>query len=111
MRLKKNKRLHERTTCAVHVFVAWTDEHGVDRYVKGKCVEISETGVRLELQQPIPYLSYVTLRLEGAGLAASARVRHVSRRGLSAVVGLELRESVRTQVLQALTQTQKPPAP
>jgi len=110
MRLKKNIRRQERTICAVPVFVAWTDDHGADRYMKGKCVEISETGLQIEVQQPIPYLSYVTLRLEGGGLAASAIVRHVTRRGLSAVVGLELRERVRAQVFQALTQRLHPPA-
>jgi hypothetical protein len=88
------------------VFIAWTDDQGTDRYTKGKCVEVSETGVQIEVPQPIPYRSSVTLRLEGAGLAASATVRHVRRRGLSAVIGLELRQPLQAELLQALTQTQ-----
>ena len=103
---KQARRRQLRAPCRVPVVIAWTDEDGTERYNAGKCLEFSEAGLRIEVPYAIPYLSYVTLRLESVGLAASARVRHVRHRGLSAVIGLELREPLRGRVLEALSGAQ-----
>jgi len=101
MRVLKNARRAVRTSCSVPVFISWMEDDGTEHLARGTCVEISETGMRIKLPRPIPYLSFVTLRLEGPGLAVSGRVRHVRRQGLSAIVGLELRQPLKAHVLKA----------
>src|SRR5262245_30753731 len=98
----KNWRRSPRTICAMPVVVAWTDDTGSDRVTRGHCIEVSETGLRLKLSQPIPFLSFVILRLERAGLAVSGRVRHVRRQGLDAIVGLELRHNLSREIIDTL---------
>ena len=103
MALGKIRQRATRTPCNIRVTIGWTEEEGNrDRYMIGACVEISATGLRIELPQPIPYLTYVTLRVEGMGLAISARVRHSRVRGAKAVMGLELSEPIREQIVEAL---------
>ncbi len=99
MRLLKNARRGTRTACSVPVILAWSEDDGTERLARGTCIEISSAGIRVALPHPIPYLAYVTLRLEGPGLAVSGRVRHVRRSGLNAVVGLELRQSLKPELL------------
>jgi len=94
--------------CHISVTISWTEEEGgQDRYMVGKCVEISAKGLRIELLQPIPYLTYVTLRIQGMHLATSARVRHSWTRGLKAIVGLELSQPIRDQIIEALVTGKK----
>lgn len=108
MAFEKIRRRANRTTCDVSVTISWTDEEGNrERYLVGKCVEISATGLRIELLQPIPYLTYVTLRIAGMDLAASARVRHSRSRGLKATMGLELSQPIRNQIIEALVTGKK----
>jgi hypothetical protein len=103
MALGKIRQRATRTSCNIPVTIGWTEDEGNrDRYMIGACVEISVTGLRIELPQSIPYLTYVTLRVEGMGLAISARVRHSRIRGVKAVVGLELSEPIREQIVEAL---------
>lgn len=108
MALEKIRRRGSRTACDISVTISWTEEEGNrDRYLLGKCVEISETGLRIELLQPIPYLTYVTLRIAGMNLATSARVRHSRTRGLKATMGLELSQPIRNQIIEALVTGKK----
>ena len=103
MPLGKIRKRATRTACNIPVTIGWTEDEGNrDRYMIGACVEISVTGLRIELPQPIPYLTYVTLRVEGMGLAISARVRHSRNRGAKSVMGLELSEPIREQIVEAL---------
>jgi hypothetical protein len=103
MPLGKIRQRATRTPCNIRVTLGWTEEEGTrDRYMIGQCVEISATGLRIELPQLIPYLTYVTLRVEGMGLAVSARVRHSRIRGVKAIIGLELSEPIREQLVEAL---------
>jgi hypothetical protein len=103
MALERTKRRVSRTPCNIPVTISWTEDEGNrDRYMVGACVEIAATGLRIELPQPIPYLTYVTLRVEGMGLAISGRVRHSRNSGLKATMGLELSEPIRDEMLEAL---------
>jgi len=103
MALGKIRKRATRTSCNIPVTIGWTEDEGNrDRYMIGACVEISVTGLRIELPQPIPYLTYVTLRVDGMSLAVSARVRHSRTRGVKAVMGLELSEPIREQIVEAL---------
>jgi hypothetical protein len=102
MSSKKVRPRPVRTACNLPATITWTEEGNRDRYVIGKCVEISTTGLRIELPQPIPYLTYVTLRIEGVALAISGRVRHSRARGLKCTTGLELSQPIREKIMEGL---------
>jgi hypothetical protein len=102
---RKNIRRHERIACAQSILLAWTSADGSDRYARGKCRDISPAGLRVETADTIPSQSYVNLRIEKWDLVCSARVRY-SRRGKAAnVIGLELNQQVRRQILDSLRET------
>jgi hypothetical protein len=84
------------------VLMAWTAEDGSDRYARGKCRDISPAGIRVETIEAIPVQTNVNLRIEKWDLTSSARVRYTRRAGMSNVVGLELTQSVRQQLLDSL---------
>jgi hypothetical protein len=106
---RRDIRRYERIPCALPVLLAWTTEDGSDRYARGKCRDISPSGLRLETLEMIPARSYVNLRVEKVDVAGSARVRYLRRSGMGHVIGLELTQNVRRQILDALRQ--KPSSP
>ena len=84
--------------------MAWTDPDGSDRYARGKCRDVSEAGLRVETADTIPSQSYVNLRIEKWDLTTSARVRYSRRAGAANVIGLELTQKVRQQILDSLAE-------
>ena len=95
-------RRHQRIACTVPVLLAWTSSDGTDRYSRGRCRDISPAGLRLETVDTIPPQSYVNLRIEKWDLAGSARVRYTRRGSTGNIVGLELNQKVRQQILESL---------
>ncbi|MCU1335187.1 MAG: hypothetical protein JWO19_768 [Bryobacterales bacterium] len=59
----------------------------------------------MEIIETIPAQSYVSLRVEKVDVAGSARVRYIRRSGVGNVIGLELSQKVRQQLLDALRET------
>src|SRR5437868_1787909 len=102
---RKDIRRHERIACTQPILLAWASADGSDRYARGKCRDISPAGLRIETSDTIPSQSYVNVRIEKWNLAGSARVRY-SRRGKAGnVIGLELNQQVRQQILDLLGPT------
>jgi hypothetical protein len=85
--------------------MAWTDADGSVRYARGKCRDISPDGLRIETEDTIPAQSQVSLRLENVDVAGSGRVRYFRRGPMRNVIGLELSQKVRQQLLDALRET------
>jgi hypothetical protein len=83
-------RRHVRSTQSARVQVVWKDRQGVDRLSSGTIVDVSESGVRIELSDPLEKHSYVTLHSASLGLQGSASVRTCTRKGVKYFVGLEL---------------------
>jgi hypothetical protein len=101
----RDLRRAKRTPCTLPVRLAWAGADGADRYVRGKCRDISPDGLRIETSETIPAQSYVNVRVEKVDVAGSARVRYVRRGGIGHVIGLELTQKVRQQLLDALRET------
>ncbi|HEY2845067.1 MAG TPA: PilZ domain-containing protein [Bryobacteraceae bacterium] len=99
---RKDVRRHQRISCRQPVLLAWTAEDGSDRYARGKCRDVSAAGLRIETFDPIPAHSLVSLRIETWDLAGSARVRYSRRSATGVVIGLELNQNVRQQILDRL---------
>ena len=102
---RKDLRRFERLPCALSVLLAWTDPDGSDRYGRGKCRDVSEAGLRVDIVDSVPVQTYVNLRIEKWDLTASARVRYSRRAGATNVVGLELTQKVRKQIVDSLRET------
>jgi hypothetical protein len=67
----------------------WKDRTGEDKYVTGRSLDISASGLRVEVSHPIDKQTYVTLQCAALALHGTASVRTCARKGLKYVVGLE----------------------
>jgi hypothetical protein len=101
---RKDLRRYERIACTLAVRLAWTAD-GTERYIRGKCRDISPAGLRVETIDTLPAQAYVNLRVERVDIAGSARVRYIRRGNNGYVIGLELSQKVRQQLLDALPET------
>jgi hypothetical protein len=72
------------------VRLTWEDSRGEIRFAQGKCIDISEDGLRIESVTMIPAGARVMLNAERIKLAGSATARHGTRYGGRFTVGLEL---------------------
>jgi hypothetical protein len=82
-------RRHGRLTRAARVLVSWPDGQGNFKFASGRCLDVSRSGLRVELPERVEIRSYVTIRSEELKLACSASVRHCNRRGARFDAGLE----------------------
>jgi hypothetical protein len=107
---RRDIRRYERIPCSFPIRLAWTDADGSARYSRGQCRDISPDGLRIETNDTIPAQSYVNLRVETMDVAGGGRVRYYRRGPARNVIGLELSQKVRQQLLDAIRDL-KPPAP
>ena len=82
-------RRHARAEKSSPVQIVWKDSAGVDKFVNGKTLDISASGMRVEVSDPIERRTYVTLQCTALALRGSASVRSCTRKGMKYVVGLE----------------------
>jgi hypothetical protein len=86
---KGELRRHARSAKSAPVQLIWKDRQGIDRFINGRIVDVSESGIRVELNDPMEKQTYVTLQAAGLGLHGSASVRTCARKGMKYLVGLE----------------------
>jgi len=93
--IRHNARKHERVPSVAPIKLRWCGPSGEAHVAKGKALDLSEFGLRVELSEPIPLRSYIILDAPALSLAASvAWVRHCFQKGMKYVVGLELGTTV-----------------
>jgi hypothetical protein len=83
------------------VRVSWTDRQGRFHHADARCLDASETGIRLEFAVRPDSDCYVNVRFEKHGVVINARVRHVIQRGLMFEAGLEFHGGWRWKSLAA----------
>ncbi len=88
-------RAHVRYPLKARVVVSWEDDRGIARLSHGKCVDISERGVGLLIDDPIPERNYVSFEIRAIKLHCSGSVRFARRRGLKHFLGIEFSGSRR----------------
>jgi hypothetical protein len=86
---KGELRRHTRSDKAAPLQLIWKDRQGLDRFINGSIIDISESGARVELREPLEKQTYVTLQAVGLGLHGSASVKSCVRKGMKYIVGLE----------------------
>ena len=76
------------------VVVMWRDASGNDKFANARALDVSELGLRLEMPEPIPVKSYITLRADKLGIQGHGSVRHCTRRHGKYIIGVELSGAV-----------------
>ncbi len=82
-------RRHARTEKSSPIQIVWQDRGGADRFVSGRSLDISPSGMRVEVSQPIDKQTYVTLQCATLALQGTASVRTCTRKGSKYILGLE----------------------
>jgi hypothetical protein len=86
---KGELRRHTRSARSSPIQIAWKDRQGIDRFLTGRVIDVSESGIRVETSESLEKQAYVTLQSAGLGLHGSASVRTCTRKGMKYLVGLE----------------------
>ncbi len=89
MSSKGTLRRHERTEQSATVQIMWKDRNGGDKYANARALDISESGMRIEVPEPLAERSYVAIRADKLKLNGTASVRTCLRNGNRYWVGLE----------------------
>jgi hypothetical protein len=98
----KDTRRHRRIPYAGPIRLSWSDPSGSPKFVIGKCIEVSESGLRIEVAAAIPERTIVQLNAERIKFAGSATVRHLERHGAKFLLGLELSQSMTEKAAAAI---------
>ena len=104
---EKNARRHSRIPFVGQAHLSWDDSTG-PKFVNGKCLDISEGGLHIEITQAIPLGTRVMFNVEKLKLAGPAVVKHVTRRGGKYDLGLELSQPLHEQALASLRDRLQP---
>lgn len=92
---RQGLRRHERERIAGRVRISWTPPGGQTQYLLGTAMDISESGIRVSVPEPLPIGQYVYLELERHGFRGNASVRSCIRRSLKTELGLEFSNGLR----------------
>jgi PilZ domain len=97
----KETRRYRRIPYSGSVRVSWESAGGA-RFASGKCIDLSENGLRIELPVSIPPRTRVQLTTDRVGVAGSASVKNSERFGAKFIIGLEFTETLPAKVREAL---------
>ena len=81
-------RRQPRELFDARIRVSWTDEHGDISYAIGRCIDIAQTGVRVESRDPIPPRTMVNFQIESPFFGGSSVVRWCNRSRVRYQMGL-----------------------
>ena len=88
---RSNKRRHERLPSHAPVALRWREDSGEARFRPGTVLDYSESGLRIELLEPIPLSSYVVIGPQGQNKEACAGiVRYCLPNQTKYLIGFEL---------------------
>lgn len=109
-RSRGNIRRHPRDTVNTPLQIMWKDRDGNDKYTNARSLDVSESGMRVEVPEPLPERSYVILRADALKLHGTASVRSCMHKGTKFVVGLEFSAGMRYKPRQNQQARPKPPS-
>ena len=107
----KEARRHARIPYSGSVRLCWEDSRRGPLFAQGRCVDLSETGTRIELPIPIPVQAAVSVTTDRMGVAGSARVKNISRFGAKYLIGLQFNQALPPKVRETLRETPATPSP
>lgn len=83
----------DRFRCNSVLVVSW-QERDITRTIRGRCVDLSETGAKIEISERLPATTLVYLRSDKDGILGHAAVRYCERSGMKFIVGLQFGRSL-----------------
>jgi hypothetical protein len=89
MRDRGNIRRHERVECNTRGRAMWSDGSGQDKWAIVRIFDLSESGVRMELPEPVEARSVISFSSDDMKVRGQATVRFCRRQGTKYVVGAE----------------------
>ena len=95
----RDLRRNKRTPYSGAIEVSWLEPNSEPRFARGRCLDLSEDGLRLELPVALPVRTVVTLRFERIQLTGTASVRYLRRAGMKFVLGFEMSQHLRQLVV------------
>jgi len=84
---QERRRRAVRYPCSGAIRLAWTSNF--DKYAMGECVDISRTGLRMLISDPIPVRTNVCFKADCLAFGGSGTVRFCKRLKGRYVVGLD----------------------
>jgi hypothetical protein len=85
-----NKRRAPRKAIEAPIDLQWNTDSGDKRLESCRAIDISDTGVCVELPEALPLQRHVLVRMPGLDMAALAQVKHCEWRSSVFTVGLNL---------------------
>ena len=104
---KKDQRRSYRIRYLGPALVSWEGEENASdgpKYMQGRCLDVSEGGMRIEVPKPIPTRTPILLRAERINVSGSASVRYVRRSATQYILGLELSQELKRQALASVSE-------
>jgi hypothetical protein len=96
MGTRHDLRRQERRPCEHSITVIWRDAGGDNKFANARAIDISESGIRLQMPEAPPLHTYVTIRAAKLGLLGNASVRYCFRASASKyTVGAEFSAGLR----------------
>lgn len=99
--MRPNSRRSQRFSYGERVRLSWHDSQGQVKYAHAKCLDVSDSGMAIELLEPVEVRSYVSLKADALKLAGSAAVRYCRRYAGKYFIGLEFSAGLRCTNLPA----------
>lgn len=69
--------------------MSWADREGNQKFAQGQVTDVSETGMRIEMREPLARHAYVSFRVDQLALQGSASVRSCKKQATKYLLGLE----------------------
>lgn len=100
--MSKDARRHSRVPFIGPVRLSWEDSQRETRFANAKCIDVSQSGIRIECPVPIPAGCSIILNAERIRFSGGATVKHVSRYGARYIMGLEMAQIAGEKTLAAI---------
>jgi hypothetical protein len=92
---RHDMRRENRRSCTQPVGIMWRDSAGDDKFMNAPVRDISASGVGLQIPEPVPVRSFVSLCADKLGIHGRASVRYCSRQGMKYSIGVEFTGAMR----------------
>ncbi len=83
MGTRHDLRRQDRRPCEHKITVTWRDARGDNKFAIAQALDISKSGIRLQMPEAPPLHTYVMLRAAKLRLLGNASVRHCVRMAAS----------------------------